>query len=82
MDDDGNTWTFEQAIAAKPEIDSGATDAQWYVCLVAQCCMAIEGVDPRDFKFSITPPNPEIMAFFDRRIPPHIAAIELFEVRH
>jgi hypothetical protein len=75
-------WTFEQAMASKAETNSRVTDEQWYVVLVAQCCILYEGVDPFDFKFSITPPNPEIMAHYELRTPPHIAAIELFAVRH
>lgn len=75
-------WTFEQALASKAETSSKVTDEQWYVVLVAQCCLLYEGLSPGDFRFSINPPNPEIQRFFDRRVPPHLCAIELFQVRH
>lgn len=75
-------YTFEQAVASKPPTKQHLTDAQWYVCLVALCCCQIEGIDSGAFKFTMTPPNPEIQACFDARMPPHHAAYKLFSVRH
>lgn len=79
---DPEDWTFEQAIASKGRTHSDVTDAQWYVVLVAQCCTLYEGLAPGGFLFNINPPNPEIQAFFDRKVPPHLCAIELFQTRH
>jgi hypothetical protein len=75
-------WTFEDAIATKPASKRHLTDAEWYVALVIVCVREIEGLDSGAFKFRMTPPNPEIQACFDARMPPHHAAIELFSARH
>lgn len=78
MDDE----TFDQAIANKPKDREELSDAQWYVACVVVWTNAIEGLDPGQFRFCITPPNPEILEMFDQRIPPMQAAIDLFSVRH
>ena len=75
-------YTFHEALASKPATSQHLTDAQWYVCLVAVCCCQIDEVDSGAFKFTMTPPNPEIQACFDAGIPPHYAAAKLFAVRH
>lgn len=76
-----DTRSFIVAMAAKPAHSQHLTDAQWYVGLVA-CCVLQEGLDSGDFKFTMAPPNPEIQACFDVRIPPLEAAYKLFAVRH
>jgi len=75
-------YTFEAAMASKPAGRHDLTDAQWYVALVAWWTNAIEGLQPKQFRFCICPPNPEIQALFEQRMPPHHAAITLFDVRH
>jgi hypothetical protein len=75
-------WTFAEALASKPQAKAYLTDAEWYVCLVIVCMREIEGLDSGAFKFRMTPPNPEIQACFDAKMPPHHAAVELFSVRH
>jgi hypothetical protein len=77
-----DVYTFEDALASKPARKKNLTDAEWYVVLVAQCVMNIEGLDSGPFRFTMTPPNPEIQACFDAKMAPHDAAIELFSVRH
>jgi hypothetical protein len=75
-------FTFEACCASKPAAKRHLTDAQWYVCMVIVCMREIEGLDSGAFKFTMTPPNPEIQACFDARMPPHHAACKLFSVRH
>ncbi len=75
-------YTFEAAVASKPASKQHLTDAQWYVCLVVVCSLEIEGLDSGEFRFTMTPPNPEIQACFDAKMPPQEAARELFSVRH
>lgn len=78
--------TFDRAMALKPDRDEAAgvdlTDAQWYVVMVAHCCAVYDGLSPGAFMFSIRPPNPEIEAFFKRRVAPHLCAIQLFQTKH
>ena len=86
MTDELDECTFDGAMALKPDPAEAAgvdlTDAQWYVVLVAHCCTRYDGLSPGAFLFSIRPPNPEIEAFFRRRVPPHLCAIQLFQTKH
>lgn len=75
-------WPFEDAIAAKPAEKGHLSDAQWYVCCVAQSCLDHDGLNCGDFRFTMYPPNPEIKACFDARMDPVLAAVKLFSVRH
>lgn len=75
-------YTFDVAVASKPASKQHLTDAQWYVCLVAQVCVDFEGFNFENFRFTMYPPNPEIQACFDARMAPHHAAVEIFSVRH
>jgi len=74
--------TFDEALASKPATKQHLTDAQWYVCLVVVCACEIKGLDSGEFKFTMTPPNPELQEYFNARIAPHHAATALFSVRH
>lgn len=76
--------SFDHQMSLKlAEGHDDVSDEAWYVAMVAHWTLQIEGLHvPANYAFSINPPNPDIVDFYSRRVPAHIAAIELFETRH
>ena len=80
----GDPLTFEGQMLLK---DVGGhfdtSDEAWYVGMVAYWTLMIQDLYvPEGYRFSISPPNPDIAALFRERVPAQIAAIELFDRRH
>lgn len=72
---------FEHARAGKPDEHGEVPNLQWYVVLVANVGILDPKLDGGNFRFSFDPPNPEIQPYFDRQVPPHLCATELFQRR-
>lgn len=74
--------SFDHQMSLKlTEAHDDVSDEAWYVAMVAHWTLQIEGLQvPAGYKFSIEPPNPDIVDFYSRRVPAHIAAIELFSL--
>lgn len=72
--------TFEQAMAMKPTAE--LSDLGWYVALIAQASLSIDGLDSGEYKFDMNTQDPAIHQRFDAKMPPHTAAIEMFATKH
>lgn len=74
--------SYEEVMDLKHRDGHECSDLEWYVVMVAACHMNIEGLGRKDFVYDLEDPGAEILEHFSKKTPPHIAAVEMFSLRH